>query len=866
MKTFDDNVRERKIIFRDYIVEAKSKGINENIFAESLSALIKTDSWNFMNRTEIEPIRGLIKEIIKKVSNGSGSSVYILDTYMGGGKTHTMAFIYFMFKQMSLAKEIDGFKDLLNELNIPNPPPVDLIAIDGNDLNDKIPLNEQEVFKEFIGKTGSREEVIKKIKDNEKPVVFLIDEILDFMDKRGENYPKDLAYLKTLIEGISETEKSVIVISFPNIKNEKYDKYRETSDIYDTLSRKGKIYAPISKQEDFAKVLKKQIFEKIDVSLLNDIDSYIKKVYTKERLDYNIKEYHEYFPFHPMLIKLIYERLSAFDGFPKTRGGIKILAHISVDLYSRIMDKKEKMSSPFISISDIDLTNENVKPFLANGNVFKIDNLEVIINKDIKGEKPLLKKILTNVYMYSLFPDKDKKGIKPSDIYISLLEIDQSIDGIEKILNDSVEDKMYLDRDNSTRKFYFKPVANIYAMIKSYVSSLSEKDNTIKQYLTRILDYSNSEIETKLIDDFDKLEINEDKIFIGALTPEIVRKYKNYTVEDTTKEIFEKLENNNLSSKNNIVILTPSYGNIEMLEEEANKYNAIIYYEKDYSKKKTPEDKEILDKIKEEKSKIEQNLTSRVLKNYSNMVYLKRDKPVRKELKNIDKEEDFRKKILDTLRDDEKAYTIEDIGNLQIESFFGTLMGERDEYGISDALKNIKKSTALPFLTKKAFDKIIIEGVKEGFIGYRIGEGGEVHYKDYLTSLNYNGTILSKDKASKLVQKIQVTTTEEPSKPFEPFLAHSTGIRVWEKDVNNKGDAEKYLNKLLTIDYKYGKYNTHIEFNLNSKGSITLDTSSEKVSDIKQLTLDLFRIFDNIEIKIKIKAFLKEDQYKDMEQ
>ncbi|PMP75322.1 MAG: hypothetical protein C0180_01660 [Aciduliprofundum sp.] len=874
MATFDEYVRNGRIKFRDYIMNAKDRGINENIFAESLTALIRSDPWDFMNRTEIEPIRGLLKEIIKKVSSGTGSSVYMLDTYMGGGKTHTMAFIYFMFTKRDYAKNLDSFNIVLKEINVIDLPPVEVIAVDGNDLNDKLPLNEQKVFRDFLGKTGTREEVIGEINRREKPVVFLIDEILDYLDKRGEKYPQDLAYLKTLVEGISETEKSVIVISFPNIKSDKYEKYRVSNiDIYDTLQRKGKSYVPIGDQENFAKVLKKQIFEYIDSTIWNEINSYIGKVLTKERLNYNLKEYQEYFPFHPMLVKLIYERLSSFEGFQKTRGGIKILAHASVDLYRRIING-EKMDSPFFTIGDIDLANEDVKPLLAKDNVFGIHNLEVIINTDIKNEKPDFKKILTNVYLYSLFPDKDKRGIKPSDIYISLLKGTLSIESIEKMLTDSLENKIYLDKENSTGKFYFKPEPSIYAMIKSYQSELSQKDDVIKEYLKRILKYNDPEINATVIVDIDNLEINDKKLFIGALSPEVIRKTKKKSPEDIAREIFDEIGQKSNSSINNVVLLVPSLINIEVLEEDANRYNAVIYYEKDFNKKKQNEkDKtyynEIIDKINEEKKKIEQSLTNRVMKYYSNVFYIKRDNLEKKEIKDIDKEEDFRAKILELLIEDEKAYTSEGIKNMNIDTFFRELLGNRSEYNISDALRNIKKSTALPYLTEKAFDKAVKDGVKEGLIGYRLGEGGEVHYREDLPTFNYSGSILSKDLASRLKPKSQPTiptvtpVSPEPTVGTSPNLLSSEFTEI-EESITSYDQAKRYFPILRAIDYRWGKYRLHIEFDLKDNGSIKFDLDSDKVPELTRLVEDLFRISGNTIINVKL-HFKREqvDYYKE---
>ena len=867
MKSFDEYVRNGRIKFRQYITEARSRGINENIFAESLLTLIKGQSWDFLTRTEIDPIKGIVKEVIKKVYDNTGSSVYILDTYMGGGKTHTMAFLYFIFRNTNVALDVKEFKSLLNDLNILDVPPVRIIPVDGNSLNDKLALNEQEIFKDFLGKSGTREEVKEALSKEGKPVIFLIDEILDYFDKRGENYQKDLAYLKTLIEGISEMQKDIVVISFPNIMSDKYEKYR-SSDIYDTLQRKGRSDVPIREQEDFTKVLKKQIFEYIDPALLSDIDKYIGKIFVKERLEkYKLDEYKEYFPFHPELVKVIYDRLSSFPGFQRTRGGLKLIAHISADLYSRIMSG-EKMDSPFLTIGDIDLMNVNIKSLLARENVFNIRNLEVIINSDIKNSDSLNKKILTNVYMYSLFPDKEKRGVTPGEIYISLLEKNLSIDAIENILFNLQENKIYLSKDAPTKKFFFKPEPNIYALINSYNTSPEEKNNVIKNFLKKILDYKNPEVSIQMIDDLKELNVNDKKLVLGVITIDFLNKneklYKIKEMTDIFDDIFDEVKKYNPTSINNLIFLSTSYRNIHPLEDIARKYSAIEHYEKEYSKRKSTENKEVLEELKEEKEKTEQRITNDIMRCYNYLVYLKHDKVVMyNNIKHVEKTEDYRQQILDILEQNDKVFTSPSVQNFNISEFFRSLMGGREEYSIQDALKNIKKSTALPFLTENTFNAVLKKGIQEGVIGYKLGE--IVRFKEDVLDFNINGTILSSEKAKRLkLQESGYTETNNKVQSNPEIKSASKtefkGMQTIEKTLNKKNEVEKYFNILNNIAYVSGPYKLEINFNLGNYGQITLAVDSDKVSNVKRLFSDLYDLINNITVNFHVK--LNEEQYK----
>jgi hypothetical protein len=397
---------------------------------------------------------------------------------------------------------------------------------------------------------------------------------------------------------------------------------------------------------------------------------------------------------------------------------------------------------------------------------------------------------------------------------------------------------------------------------------LSKKDEVIEEYLERILEYNDPEINATVIVDIDNLEINDKMLFIGALSPEVIRKIKKKSPEEIAKEIFDEIGQKSNSSINNVVLLVPSPINIEALEDDANRYNAIEHYEKYYNKEKqNKKDKtfynEILDKINEEKEKIEQSLTNRVMKYYSNVFYFKHDKLEKKEIKDIDKEENFRAIILKLLMDDGKAFTSEGIKDLNIKTFFSELMGNRSEYNISDALRNIKRSTALPYLTEKAFDKAVKEGVKEGLIGYRLGEGGKVYYMEDLPKFDYSGSILSQDLASKLKPKSQPTIpTDTPISPGPSLSPSATPPSSEYTEINESiashDQAKKYFPILRIIDYRWGKYHLNIEFDLKENGSIKFDLDSDKIPELTKLADDLFRISGNTRINVKL--HLKREQ------
>ncbi len=200
---------------------------------------------------------------------------------------------------------------------------------------------------------------------------------------------------------------------------------------------------------------------------------------------------------------------------------------------------------------------------------------------------------------------------------------------------------------------------------------------------------------------------------------------------------------------------------------------------------------------------------------------------------------------------------------MNIGMFFRELMGNRSEYNIGDALRDIKRSTALPYLTEKAFDKVIKDGVKGGVIGYRLGEGGEVHYMEDIPTFNYSGSILSQDLAYMLKLKSQpqismVTPISPEPSMSSPTTPPSSEFVEVEESITSHDQATKYFSILRAIDYMGGKYHLHIEFDLNDNGSINFDLDSDKVRELTMLADYLFIISRNTRINVKL--YLKGEQ------
>lgn len=844
MQTFDELVKTKKVRFRNYIEDAakNEKGIEDTFFAESLSGLIKNaDPADFFERTELVPnFEALVINVLERVSSISDQPAFVLDTVMGGGKTHALAYIYFLFKERDVAVTQEDVTNLLRKVNKRQIPEVDVIAVDGNDLDVRLGLQEQEPFKPFLMEGGNKQSVLNEINKRGKPVLFLLDEMLDYFVKRGENFNKDLAYLKTLVEGLAETKNSALIISIPSDFSDRA-KYETVKDLFASMHRRATSFQPVKGSEDLYAIIRKQIFEAIDNEKAREAADYAKRVYNKEGLREDREKFELAFPFHPDLIEIIGERFSQFENFQKTREILKLLASIAVDVLKRVYSG-EKFETPFITPGDVDLGA--IKSKITAPNIFKITNLEIIVEKDVLSASKLERKLATVVYLYSLFPDPKRAGADSVTIYKALLLENISPEDIEKKLNDYIDNKAtYIDRNKETKRFYINGKPTIYALINRKQNEIEDSSKEIEKRLQKMLSINSDEVYVMT----SKQEPVEGKLNIAVFPP--TKKEFNFdrSPEENAKRLAEEWEIFSKNNKNGNVLLYPvDPSTFSSLLNEGRRVLAIEELKKEFS------DKETRDKLEAESENSDQRITSLIMRTYRGLLWSKNGyKSI--EIDSVTNENDYFNSIINSLSNNEKAYTKSTLKNLNLQDYFKELLGDRYEYNTDEAYDDIKESLSIPFLTRSAFVEALNRAVDEKIIMVVDENKNAVRGiigRDY--------TITWYREAAKPAS----TSMVEPAEPAISAAQPEAPEARYENKIIHRESYDKVMALIKDLNYvkNFAEGEFYVNLKISANGSLDLKVKSSNLSKLINLLQDLKDLLgDSLQVSASVE--LNKEQY-----
>lgn len=273
--------------------------------------------------------------------------VLLFDAGFGGGKTHAMAAIYYATKNPKTIKKQLG--------HTPTPQKCRTIVIDGSAYGGKGVKRDQYQFKtiwaDFLYQLGEtklaqesdtpeglpdRQTITKLLQ--KQPTLILIDELpkyLDLVKNQPELLNKVKHFIHTLTLTVCQTENSILIISVAG------DAYidaadavrRELTEAMNILNRKMQPIEPV-KSEDVPHILKKRLFDFINPKTAETTAKAYTQLYKQikapdryRRVEYQ-KRIIETYPFHPELIDVLYERLSTLPKFQRTRGALRLLAHV----------------------------------------------------------------------------------------------------------------------------------------------------------------------------------------------------------------------------------------------------------------------------------------------------------------------------------------------------------------------------------------------------------------------------------------------------------------------------------------------------------------------------------------------------------
>ena len=295
-----------------------------------------------------------------------------LDQAMGGGKSHGLIGLWHLAQHlqelastdlgrqvMNAADDIAGKGKILSDLG--NPVCVvldcDNTTATDEDFGPANLLGERFLWRLFKTDYGMydayREHTSNKAKLGEairavgRPVLILIDEIMDYMRvvaaKDQNQAALDMAFVRALLDTVNDIPNCVVVVAM--IASEK-DNMAMTGfgkevrgEMEDLLTRNARTTA-VTSGGDFAAIIQRRLFTDLPPREITDSISQVylqamgrvwsSRVFSKLSGDYSIHEFPNRvarsYPFHPDLIALAEDEWSTHAGFQKVRSTISVFA------------------------------------------------------------------------------------------------------------------------------------------------------------------------------------------------------------------------------------------------------------------------------------------------------------------------------------------------------------------------------------------------------------------------------------------------------------------------------------------------------------------------------------------------------------
>ncbi|MCX7845325.1 MAG: hypothetical protein N2312_01795 [Dictyoglomaceae bacterium] len=448
----------------------------------------------FFQKTYItDGLKNLLNIVEKRIKGRGGDPTIQLQTPFGGGKTHSL--IALMHKA-----KVDW--------------KTHLAIIVGTNLDAKEEtlwgfLEKQLTGKNeiLIGQISPGKEKIRNLLERYQPLLILMDEVLEYITKSagvkvGESTlsAQTMAFMQELTEVVSTLEKTCLVVTLPSSITEHYDSEAEKlfSQLQKVVGRVERIYTPVQEYE-IPKIIRRRLFSSIDeIEAQNIVDKFIEYAEKEKILPIGMEpsEYRrrfiESYPFIPEVIDVLYHRWGSFHSFQRTRGVLRLLSLVVYTL-------KDK-NIPYITLSDFDLANQNIRHELIKhiGNEFNS-----VIAQDITGEDSGSKKVdrelgvsyvglklgtrtATTIFMYS-FLGGTEKGATISEIKRSATTLNNPSSVINETLDLLQNRLFYLQYQNDKHLFSNKSNLNRIEILKSENIKEQEIEDYEKERIKKII-------------------------------------------------------------------------------------------------------------------------------------------------------------------------------------------------------------------------------------------------------------------------------------------------------------------------------------------------------------------------------------------
>lgn len=475
--------------------DIRAKRLEDVRFAANLAEVatgsapsIYTDPAEFFSKTyPTKALKNLLENVAGRLNGEDVQSIWRLETFMGGGKTHALIALYHLVKQGSVvAREFPRLKlpansRVLSIVGTHSDPAA--MTIWGEVAYKLGP----EAYKTLKGYDENRSSPgVEKLKNilADKPTLILIDEIAHYLEKAAAIAYADttlarqtVVFLRELLDAASQLPQCIVVLTLTSTQEAYGERTQQVLDALREMQQIAKRIATVeilTTEEELHGVVKRRLFTKWDDKAGKQVADELKRLY--ERVEalpdpFRSAAYHERivqgYPFHPELIDILAKRVGSIPQFNRTRGMLRLLARIVRSIWS-----KQREDSYIILPCDADLADSDIRAELTKG--LELHEYDAAIAADIandsvnaksqiidqsyleKGLPPIGTQLSNTIYLNTLITGQ-KAGIDLGRLLVDVLLPGREMGWYEQALASMVDEFWYLHHTAGLYFFYNEP-------------------------------------------------------------------------------------------------------------------------------------------------------------------------------------------------------------------------------------------------------------------------------------------------------------------------------------------------------------------------------------------------------------------------
>jgi len=378
-----------------------------------------TDPAQFFSRTCFtKALKEHAGMVLKRLSGKTESAAPVLTlvTQFGGGKTHTLTALYHLVKNSKKSLTNEGVRELLRESGLTAIPEAKVAVFVGNAWDPQegretpwIDIARQlanEAGVKVLGPTSKTnppgtEALYKLFAEAKRPVLILMDEVLNFFNRHREMADPCYAFFDNLVRALTGVTSGAALISLPRSRTEMTDYDIQWQDKITRAFRRVAKDLIANDEAEISEVVRRRLFEDIGEPRARagvakafadwcfDRRAQLPPEWTAvdtaateaKAKDFLRMKFETCFPFHPSTLTVFQRKWQSLTQYQQTRGTLAMLAQWISKVY--VDDHRRARNEPLITLGSAPLDISEFRAVVL-GQLGE-PKLEGAISTDISG-------------------------------------------------------------------------------------------------------------------------------------------------------------------------------------------------------------------------------------------------------------------------------------------------------------------------------------------------------------------------------------------------------------------------------------------------------------------------------------------------